>query len=136
MKFTTLDFVFVLTLALLLWVGRGPNVPPAPPHEPAVAKVAAALSGHPAKAKTLAAFYLEFAKTGPALPTVGDFASAHKKGLLELPAVAKAPPMVGAEVDAALAEIIGLDQDASLEGKRVVLAARLLDLGHALEEVR
>ncbi len=139
MKVTNTDLMFAVVLALLLWIGRGPVVPVVPPvvpHAPAVVKVAEALRSSPAKAKILGEFYARFAKTGPSAATVAEFAAAHARGLDALGPAVAVPPMVGAEVDAALAEIIGLKADDPLAAKREALAARLADLAAALLEVK
>ncbi len=107
---------------------------PAPVYSAKVQAVVDAIKSNPTKAHKLATFYADFAKTAPSLNTVGDFAAAHKKGLQAL--AANDPPMVGAEIDAALAEIIGLVQDDPLAPKKDALAARLTELSNALAGVK
>lgn len=148
-KYVNLACVGVLLLLVgMAMGGKGCNVPwpvvpvtpvtPATPHAPAVVKVAAALKSNPLKAAALADFYDTFAtgvdRTPPA--TVGAFSASHAEQLSFLPSSAKSPPMVGAEIDAALAEIIGLNQDDPIAPKKTELVARMRDLAAALKEVK
>lgn len=147
MNSSTLNIALIGAFALGgLYIFRATGQPPAAagpaivaPSSSKLSAIKAALSSAPAKAAKLAAFYRDFAavvRTVKGLRSLGSFRDSHKAALEALIAgLGGLPgPAIGVDVDAYLAEVVGLEDVPLDDATRNKLADALAQLSKALGE--